>query len=118
LAKKKVIDPLAIKGNSEVAKSILRLLLMKESSYRCQECGKRTKRLEIHHRDGCGLNWKRENLMVLCPMCHRLKSNLEGSGRRSKELRIPEYDYFSPKLPPLSKHYLHAQYDRAHPRAK
>ena len=118
MAKKKIIDPLKIKGNSSVAKRILRASLIKESNYKCQECGKKAERLEIHHLDGCGLNWKRDNLIVLCPLCHRLKSNLEGSGKRSGELRITAYDYFHPKFPPLNKDLLRQQYTKAHPRAK
>lgn len=37
----------------------------------CQDCGKEHKRLELHHKDGDHGNNEPENLIVLCPSCHK-----------------------------------------------
>lgn len=64
-------NPLVVKGNLAGVTKALRATLLEEVSHCCERCGKPLKRFELHHRDGCGLNWDKENLMVLCPLCHR-----------------------------------------------
>ena len=112
----KEINPLTIKGNHTVAWLIVRRALLKKAQYKCGECGGKVK-LDIHHKDGCGLNNKLDNLIVLCHACHMLLGNQTGSGTLSPELRIPEDDYFRPPLVPLDKSLLHAIYDDCFPRA-
>lgn len=37
----------------------------------CQWCGKKHKRLEVHHLDGDHGNSDKENMAILCPSCHK-----------------------------------------------
>ena len=105
-----MIDPTRIKGNQKTALRALRLILLKECNGVCGICHKPLKeKFEVHHRDGCGLNWHRDNLVVLCPHCHRL---LTGAITRHNELRL---DWS--KLPTLPFEEVRRQYLQAHPRA-
>lgn len=37
----------------------------------CENCGKTHRRLEVHHKDGDYANNKIDNLMTVCPSCHK-----------------------------------------------
>ena len=60
-----MIEPLKIKGNAALATRALRLILLRECKGICEICHKPLKeRFEVHHRDGCGANWHRDNLIT------------------------------------------------------
>ena len=82
-------------GGKYTTSSIIRDFLIKESGYRCPECGENRVRsdgscvLQIDHING---NWQdnsRGNLRVLCPTCHALTDNYGarnmGNGRKWKK---------------------------------
>jgi len=105
-----MIDPLKIKGNASLATRALRLILLKECKGMCEICHKPLKkRFEVHHRDGCGLNWHRDNLIVLCVSCHRL---VTGANSRYNELPL---DWGKPSKLPFDE--VRRQYIQTHPRA-
>ncbi len=87
-----------------------RILLLKEVKKRCELCNKSIDgEYEVHHKDGCGLNWQRNNLMVLCIPCHRI---LTGQINRNRELPLNWV-----KHPAFSLDEIKEQYIRSHPRA-
>jgi len=65
------INPLTVKGNLETAIQEVRRSLLIIYDDRCQMCHKKNKRLHIHHRNSCALDWRIENLLLLCPWCHK-----------------------------------------------
>ena len=96
-----------MKGNAAIVTHQLRLLLLFEAKQRCELCNKPLKkRFELHHRDGCGLNWHRDNLVILCVNCHQRLT------RPSKELAL---DWS--KFPSVPFEEVRRQYINAHPRA-
>lgn len=106
----KQLNPLTIKSNMLVAIRMIRADLVRDAKYKCVLCGKSVRGgFELHHKDGCGLNWARENLMVLCEGCHHF---ITGQNNRNQELAL---DWSKP--PPLSKEYIREVYDTCHPRA-
>ena len=82
------IEPLKIKGTVEQAKNILRQRLLDEATGKCPLCKKGLGRSNIHHRDGCGLNWVRDNLIILCYSCHNLINHKPKKRRHTKELGV------------------------------
>ncbi len=66
-----MIKPLKIYGVYEIAKKALRRLLLEEAHHKCLLCDRSLpSNAPIHHKDGCGLNWARDNLIILCFQCH------------------------------------------------
>lgn len=49
----------------------------------CQYCGDKTNRIEIHHIDLNRLNNKKENLVGLCPGCHKKEHYKEGRKKKN-----------------------------------
>lgn len=77
-----------------VVRRPIRLWLIEQSNFKCEECGWDKKNpitgnspLEIDHIDGNAENSKRENLRVLCPNCHSLTPTWKAlnMGNASKE---------------------------------
>jgi len=77
----------------------LRKYLLKQSGYKCQECGWNkinpilgTEPLHVNHFDGNSRNNKKGNHEVLCPSCHSLTPNWgqlnKGKGRKSRKMGI------------------------------
>ena len=66
------INPLKIRGNLNEAIEEVRRCLLIIYDYRCQRCNREMENMQIHHINGCPLDWRRENLMLLCASCHTL----------------------------------------------
>ena len=64
------INPLRLVGSSVETWKIVMGFLQDEAGHACQLCGGAKKRLLVHHINGCGLDNRRENLIVLCDACH------------------------------------------------
>lgn len=76
-----MVNPLEIKGTLLTAFAELRKQLLEDAEGRCQACNREIDRLGVHHRDGCGLNNKRDNLLVLCYDCHLVAHMLLRNGK-------------------------------------
>lgn len=63
-------DPLKVEGNHATAWAVTCRVLTIKALGACQDCGKRGKRLSVHHIDGCALNNSLDNLIAVCPNCH------------------------------------------------
>ncbi len=50
-------------------------MLIKEAKGKCQHRGKKPNDLDVHHKNGCGLDNRRENLILLCSVCHALATH-------------------------------------------
>ena len=49
---------------------------MDEVSYKCELCDNDLPaNANIHHKDECGLNWNRDNLLIICHTCHYKLTN-------------------------------------------
>lgn len=48
-----------------------RLIKLKQTENKCEVCGIKTKRLHIHHKDFSKSNHNIENLIIVCPKCHK-----------------------------------------------
>lgn len=75
------------------------MYLIPERGHRCECCGRETWNgvpipLELHHKDGDGLNNDRTNLQILCPNCHALTSNYRGRNL-SRTNQIKDEDFVS-----------------------
>jgi hypothetical protein len=46
--------------------------------------------LQIHHIDGNNGNWKRENVIALCPNCHSLTDNFSGKNINSGAIKVED----------------------------
>ena len=77
------INPLKVFGNSSIAWSYIRNLLIDECQGRCFKCGAEHRELHVHHINGYGLDNRRENLVVLCTLCH---SEAGKKGRKAKRM--------------------------------
>jgi len=83
-----MIDPLTIHGTFTKAVQILRDLLKEDANYKCELCGNKLPgNANIHHIDGCGLNWRRSNLLIICHICHHKLTapRANTKGRRYKK---------------------------------
>ena len=62
--------------------------IRKRDGYKCQHCGKKTHRLQVHHTIYInGLNpWEYENetLISLCSTCHKKEHNIKPKARKKK----------------------------------
>jgi len=67
-----ITDPLNVypKNWSEISRS-----LKKKYNYTCQECGKQSPLLHVHHKNGRKNDCRESNLEVLCIDCHQAKHN-------------------------------------------
>jgi len=83
-------NPAEIKGSMQSAFAILRKQLVEEAEGRCQACNRDIDRLGIHHRNGCGLNNQRDNLLVLCYDCHLVAHMLLRNGKHPTTGEIRE----------------------------
>lgn len=92
-----MVNPLEIEASGDRAWAIVRRELTKEAKNVCAMCQQKHKGLHIHHKDGCGLNNERDNLIVLCDSCHKI-AHAEG-------------------IQDLNLAYIHNQYVKAFPRA-
>ncbi len=105
-----MFDPLTIQENISVAMRILRRELIAEVKNKCEWCNSYLNtNCEIHHLNGCALDFRRENLAILCSDCH---SETKGFAKRSKELRLD----WSLSVP-LTRECIRQVYDNCHPRA-
>ena len=83
-------NPLKIIGGADDAWKFVRNCLKIECGSKCQNCGVVSTILHIHHINGCGLDNKRENLIVLCPHCHlgiTKKSNKKLDNKWSRKIQ-------------------------------
>jgi hypothetical protein len=60
-------------GTSRIARRTMRALGMPK---RCTWCGTQEERIEVHHKDHDPYNNHPNNLMYLCPTCHRVETAL------------------------------------------
>jgi 5-methylcytosine-specific restriction endonuclease McrA len=62
--------------------------IRKRDGHKCQHCGKKTNRLQVHHTIYItGLNpWEYENetLISLCSVCHKKEHNIKTTKRKKK----------------------------------
>ncbi len=63
-------NPLSIKGNYKEVWEVVGAVLLAKAEGKCEKCGRRGKRLQVHHKDNCPLNNELSNLQVLCSPCH------------------------------------------------
>ncbi len=97
-------NPLTLKGNAVIATRAVCRVLKQRVNYKCNDCGKGNKRLEIHHIDRCGLNWNISNLVVLCTQCHGKRTEDHALGKR-KELPLDWGEYPKPTLEDIKREY-------------
>lgn len=62
---------------------------------KCFECGLDKWRdhlinLEIHHIDGNNGNWKRDNVIALCPNCHSITETFSGRNINSGKIKVDD----------------------------
>lgn len=101
-----MINPITIVGNTSVVIKLVCTLLKKRVDYKCQDCGRKArKRLEVHHKDHCGLNWNIENLVVLCTHCHGQRFEDHKLGVNNESILAP-LEYPQPTLATLKKEYI------------
>ncbi len=109
------INPLKIDANYQTAIRVLRKDMIAQSRGKCQDCGVILceSETQIHHVNGCGLDWRRRNLRLLCPDCHVLRTQALGQNwhltRNSRQ--------FSMRAPILTTAELHESYNANFPRA-
>lgn len=58
---------------------------IKEAGGICEWCGKKTKKIEIHHKDFSRLNNEINNLCALCPSCHKKEHYKNGRVRKNEK---------------------------------
>lgn len=65
-------DPLKIKGDITYCIKEARRCFCILTDYRCQYCKKKAPetKLHIHHLNGRALDWRIDNLILLCTTCH------------------------------------------------
>jgi len=71
LTTKLIINPLTFKGSLNEAIAEVRRSMIFASNEKCWRCGKVKKKLHMHHINGCALDWRKENLLLVCPKCHK-----------------------------------------------
>jgi len=112
---KKQFDPLKLRGNSYVIWRNTRAFLHKRAKGKCSDCSRKLtlSEAEIHHINGCGLDNHLQNLEVLCPSCHGVKTQNNG---KQGELQVPksENSFNSSSIPLAVKQEV---YDMCFPRA-
>jgi DNA-directed RNA polymerase subunit RPC12/RpoP len=63
----------------------------RKSEYSCPDCGRGRSKIqgpfEVHHKDGDAYNNSMENLVGLCPLCHKLRENKKPSTKEVERLR-------------------------------
>ena len=63
-------DPQKLPGDTVALWKLVSRALLLRSEGRCEECGFKNTNVHVHHRNGCGLDNRLENLIVLCASCH------------------------------------------------
>ena len=71
VTKQSEFNPLALNGNQNLAWSAVKEYFSARLDGACEICLETPKKLHIHHKNGNSLDNRRENLMGICPSCHR-----------------------------------------------
>lgn len=85
------LDDLLVVGRKQTSRKDLKRRLIKAGLKRdrCEECGieewlGRPLSLQVHHRNGEGLDNRLENIQFLCPNCHSQTENWGGRNRKRR----------------------------------
>jgi hypothetical protein len=63
-------DPRKLPGDTIALWRLVSRALLLRAEGCCEACGRRGLKINVHHKDVCGLNNNLENLIVLCSSCH------------------------------------------------
>jgi len=91
-----MFNPLEIKGNYQDVWDVVKEYFGMKLDNMCELCCEDIPeggRMEVHHRNSCPLDNRIENLMGLCPKCHRRIHAEQKMKRREKEGRVFEEEY-------------------------
>lgn len=95
-----------------ISSGALRVLLERTGikEHKCERCGLTTWqgypiRLDLHHKNGNHYDNSENNLMLLCPNCHRLVGFLDSEEKKARRVANRSEDRSNVKIPKVSRKF-------------